>query len=118
MTPFVIKWTHGSIVRPARICRAPSISERGARSLIVIQRREEAARQIGGVPKEELRCQRIAGWGRAFAHQLFGTPRRAGAIIGPGKEPDLTGLRRESANSKKRRRPDILGVLKMQHKGR
>jgi hypothetical protein len=39
--------------------------------------REEAARQIGGFPKDELRLQLIGGWGREFAHQLFGTPRRS-----------------------------------------
>ena len=37
--------------------------------------RKEAARQIGGFPKDELRQQLVGGWGREFAHQLFGTPR-------------------------------------------
>jgi len=37
--------------------------------------REEAARQIGGFPKDELRRQLAGGWGREFAHQVFGTPR-------------------------------------------
>lgn len=39
--------------------------------------RKEAVRQIGGFPKEELRQQLARGWGREFAHQLFGTPRRS-----------------------------------------
>ena len=37
--------------------------------------REEAARQIGGFPKDDLRKQLTGGWGREFAHQLFETPR-------------------------------------------
>ena len=39
--------------------------------------RKEAARQIGGFPKDELRKQLIGGWGKEFAHQLFGTPRHS-----------------------------------------
>ena len=42
---------------------------------VVREIREEAAHQIGGFPKDELRKQLIGGWGRELAHQLFGTPR-------------------------------------------
>ena len=37
--------------------------------------REEALRQFGGFPTDEMRKQLGNGWGREFAHQLFGTPR-------------------------------------------
>ena len=43
--------------------------------VLVREIREEAAHQIGGFPKDALRKQLIGGWGREFAHQLFGTPR-------------------------------------------
>ena len=39
--------------------------------------RKEAVRQISGFPKDELREQLVGGWGREFAQQLFGTPRRS-----------------------------------------
>ena len=38
--------------------------------------RKEAAHQLRGFPKDELRRQALGGWGREFARQLFGTPRR------------------------------------------
>jgi len=39
--------------------------------------REEAAHQFHGFPKDELRRQTLGGWGREFAHQLFGPPGRS-----------------------------------------
>ncbi len=39
--------------------------------------RQEAARQLRGFPKDDLRQQLVGGWGREFAHQLFGSSRRS-----------------------------------------
>ena len=38
--------------------------------------RDEAARQIGGFPKDELRKQLVDGWGQEFARQIFGTSKQ------------------------------------------
>ena len=51
-------------------------SEEGTLRKVARQIRKEAVRQIGGFPKDDLRRQLVGGWGREFAHQLFGTPKR------------------------------------------
>ena len=50
----------------------------GGLKKVVREIRKEAVRQLRGFPEDELRRQLSSGWGREFAHQLFGTPRRRG----------------------------------------
>ena len=42
----------------------------GALRRVACEIREEAARQIGGFPKDELRKHLIGGWGEEFARSL------------------------------------------------
>lgn len=52
-------------------------SDEGTLRKVAREIRKEAVRQIGGFPKDDLQRQLARGWGREFAHQLFGTPRRS-----------------------------------------